>query len=154
LRIEMRPGFVTLGGEDVTATIRTAEVAAGSSQVAVHAGVRRFLAAEQRRIAWGRDVICEGRDQGTVVFPHAQRQFFLTAAPQTRARRRYKELLARGVSTDYETVLRQQLERDRRDGARDLAPMVPAPDAVQLDTTLLTLDEVVARLEQEIRACR
>jgi cytidylate kinase len=98
-------------------------------------------------------MVCEGRDQGTVVFPDAGCKFFLVADPAERARRRQHEMQARGEPVSLDEVLRAQDERDRRDAARDLAPMVPAADAVLLDSTRLTLDQVVERMEQEVR-CR
>ncbi len=151
IQIDMRPPLVFLNGVDVTQAIRSAEVTAGSSKVATHAEVRQFLVEQQRKIAQGRNIICEGRDQGTVVFPRAERKFFLTATPEARARRRLSDLLARGEKTDLETVLRIQEERDRRDASRHLSPLRPAEDAVVIDTTPLTLAEVIDRLERDIR---
>ena len=115
--------------------------------------MRRYLVRLQRQTAVGRDLVCEGRDQGTVVFPDAERKFFLVADRIERARRRHCELLARGADATLEDVLRGQDERDRRDAERDLAPMVPARDAVILDTTALTAEQVVARMENEVRSC-
>jgi CMP/dCMP kinase len=154
VRLEMPPGRVVLDGEDVTAHIRTPEVSTGASKVAVSAAVRTRLVELQRRIATGRNMVCEGRDQGTVVFPDAARKFFLVADPVERARRRQRQLASAGTVVELEELVRTQQERDRRDAARDLAPMVPAADALVLDTTTLTLDDVVARLEQEVRSCR
>ena len=153
LRLDMPPGRVFLNGEDITPLIRTPEVSSAASKVAVHPAVRRFLAAQQRAVAAGRDMVCEGRDQGTAVFPDAFRKFFLTADPRARAERRWRELLARGDPVSFEEVLHAQEERDRRDASRDLAPMVPAPDAVILDTTRLAIEQVIDRLEQEVRRC-
>jgi cytidylate kinase len=119
--------------------------------VASSAAVRKHLVALQRRIAEGRDVVCEGRDQGTVVFTDAACKFFLVADPLERARRRHRELLARGESITLDEVLRAQQERDDRDAARALGPMVPAPDAVVLDSTALSPEQVVARMEEEVR---
>jgi len=153
LHIEMPPGRVLLNGEDVTAAIRTPEVTAATSPVADSKVVRQHLVALQRDIAAGRDMVCEGRDQGTVVFPDAARKFFLKADPVERARRRQREMAARGETLDLDAVLRAQEERDRRDAARDLAPMVPAPDAVLLDSTHLELAQVVDLMECEVRRC-
>jgi cytidylate kinase len=108
----------------------------------------------QRAIAAGRDMVCEGRDQGTLVFPDAACKFFLVADPVERARRRQREMEARGETVTLEAVLRSQEERDRRDAARDIAPMVPADDAVTLDTTGLSLAEVVTIMEERVRARR
>src|SRR5689334_14265410 len=153
LRIEMPPGRVLLNGEDVTAAIRTPEVTAATSPVADSKAVRQHLAGLQRAIAAGRDMVCEGRDQGTVVFPDAAFKFFLTADPRARAVRRLHELEARGERHTLEEVLAAQQERDARDASRDLAPMRPAADAVILDTTGFTPDEVLDRLEEVVRRC-
>jgi cytidylate kinase len=151
--LEMPPGRVLLGGEDVSERIRTPEVTAGTGKVASSPAVRRRLVELQRAIAAGRDMVSEGRDQGTIVFPHAARKFFLFADPTERARRRHREMLGRGVTVAWEEVLAAQQARDARDAARDIAPMVPAPDAVLLDSTGLTLEQVVHRMEQEVRRC-
>jgi cytidylate kinase len=151
LRIDLPPGRVLLDGADVTGAIRTAEVTARASQLAAVPIVRQHLARLQRQLAEGRNVVCEGRDQGTVVFPDAVCKFFLSADPVERARRRQKDLAARGETVPLEQVLRDQEERDRRDAGRALAPMVPAADAVVLDSTALTLEQVVDRMEREVR---
>jgi cytidylate kinase len=154
LDLELPPGRVVLNGEDVTGLIRTAEVTAASGAVADSPAVRRRLADLQRAAAAGRDMVSEGRDQGTVVFPDAACKFFLTADPAERARRRQREMEGRGEAVDP-AALRQALEaRDRRDAARDLAPMRPAADALVLDSTHLRLDQVVDRLEAEVRRRR
>ena len=153
LALDMPPGRVLLNGEDVTAAIRTPEVTAATSPVADSRAVRQHLAGLQRAIAGGRDMVCEGRDQGTVVFPDAACKFFLKADPVERARRRQREMEARGQAVDLDAVLRAQEERDRRDAARDLAPMVPAPDAIILDSTHLDLPQVVDLMEREVRRC-
>ncbi len=152
-RLEMPRGRVHVNGEDVTAAIRAMEVTAASGAVADSPVVRARLGELQRRIAAGRDMVCEGRDQGTVVFPDAARKFFLVADPVERARRRHRELSSRGEAIPWEEVLQAQQARDRRDAHRDLAPMVPAADAICLDTTHLSLDAVIARMEQEVRPC-
>jgi cytidylate kinase len=151
VRVEVPPGRVLLGGEDVTALIRTPEVSQAASKVAVIPAVRRFLADEQRKEAAGRDVVCEGRDQGTFVFPNAECKFFLVAEPRVRAERRAAELREKGQEVSVEEVLAAQQERDRRDAARDLAPMRPAADAVTVDTTHLTAEQVLELLEKHIR---
>jgi cytidylate kinase len=151
LSLEVSAGRVVLDGEDVTGLIRSPEVTAASSAVAVAGAVRRRLAELQRQVARGRDMVCEGRDQGTAVFPDADCKFFLVADPVERARRRQREMAERGERADLDDLLAALAERDRRDAERDLAPMVPADDAVRIDTTFLTLDEVVARLEAEVR---
>jgi CMP/dCMP kinase len=153
LTLEMPPGRVLLNGEDVTGAIRTPEVTAGTGKVASSPAVRRRLVQLQRGLAAGRDVVCEGRDQGTIVFPDAACKFFLVADPAERARRRHAEMLARGQAVPWEEVLAAQEARDALDAARDIAPMVPAADALLLDSTGLTLEQVVDRMEQEVRRC-
>jgi cytidylate kinase len=150
-RLEMPPGQVLLDGEDVAGLIRTQEVAAGSSVVAASALVRRRLVALQRQVAAGRDMVCEGRDQGTVVFPDAVCKFYLTADSEERLRRRARELEGRGGRVDLDELRRAQAERDTRDAGREADPLRPAEGAVVLDTTLLTPEQVVVRMEQEVR---
>lgn len=154
LRLEMPPGQVLVNGEDVTTAIRKPEVTAAIGPISTSPVVRRHLIQLQRTWAEGRDIVCEGRDQGTVVFPDAACKFFLVADETERARRRYREMLARGDCVTLEAVLQAQHERDQRDAARDLAPMKPAPDAILLDSTGLSQEEVVDRMEQEVRRCR
>ena len=151
LQLEMPPGRVVLDGEDVTGLIRTKQITAASGAVASNAAVRRRLVDLQRKIALGRDFVCEGRDQGTLVFPDALCKFFLTADPLERARRRQREMASRGEELTLAEVLAAQEARDARDGSRDIAPMVPAPDAILLDTTHLTLDQVALRMEEQVR---
>ncbi len=151
LRLDMQPGHVFLNGEDVSAAIRTAETTAATGAVADSPVVRRFLADSQRRLAAGRRIVCEGRDQGTVVFPLAVCKFFLVADPRERAERRQREMSERGEAVELAPLLEAIELRDRRDAARDLAPMVPAADAVVLDSTGLTMEEVVDRMEAEVR---
>ncbi len=153
LLLEMPPGKVMLDGRDVSAAIRSPAVAQAASKVAVVPAVRRFLAAEQRRIAEGRNIVCEGRDQGTAVFPDAACKFFVTADPRARAARRFRELLDKGEAVTLEEVLAAQVERDTRDAERADAPMRAAADAAVIDTTDQTADDVLARLEEVVRRC-
>jgi cytidylate kinase len=153
LTLDMPPGRVLLNGEDVTTAIRTPEVTAATSPVADSRVVRQHLVGMQRALAAGRNLVCEGRDQGTIVFPEAGCKFFLKADPVERARRRQRQMEARGETVDLDAVLRAQQERDRRDAARDLAPMVPAADAILLDSTHLDLDQVVDLMERAVRQC-
>jgi cytidylate kinase len=149
--IEMPPDRVLLNGEDVTAAVRSPEVSRGASQVAAIPRVRAFLVPQQRRIAAGRDIVCEGRDQGTVVFPDAPVKFYVTADVRTRAERRFQELAARGVATTVEREVAELVDRDRRDSERPDGPLRQPPDAVVVDTTHLTPAEVLDRLEGVIR---
>jgi cytidylate kinase len=154
LRLEMPPGRVVIDGVDVSRDIRSAAVTAASGAVADSPVVRQRLVQLQRQIAAGRDMVCEGRDQGTVVFPDAACKFFLVADADERARRRQREMIARGEIVSFDEVLAAQQARDLRDAERDIAPMVPAADAVVVDSTRLTLDEVLALMEQQVRRCR
>ncbi len=142
---------VLVNGEDVTPRLRTAEVTAASAAVADSPEARRLLASLQREFACSRDVVTEGRDQGTVVFPDALCKFFVTADPNERARRRQQQMAVRGERVELPEVLAAQEQRDRRDAARALAPMVPAADAFVIDTTHLGLDQVVDRMEEIVR---
>jgi cytidylate kinase len=154
LQLDLPAGQVLLNGEDVTGLIRTPAITAASAPIASSPVVRRRLVEWQRRMAQGRNIVCEGRDQGTVVFPQAECKFFLVAEPAERARRRQRELAVRGETASLAEVLAAQQARDARDAARDIAPMVPAADAIVLDSTPWTLAEVVARMEQEVRQRR
>lgn len=151
LKIDMPPGRVVLNGEDITGLIRTPEITAASAPIASSRVVRERLVAWQRQIAAGRNMVCEGRDQGTLVFPNAACKFFLVADPVERARRRHREFAQRGEAASVDAILEAQQARDARDAARDIAPMVPAADAIILDSTELSLDEVVQRMEAEAR---
>jgi len=153
LELAVQPGRIWVNGEEVTGLIRTPEVSNASSRIAVYAQVRRFLAEQQRAVARGRNMICEGRDQGTVVFPNARIKFYLTASPTSRAQRRHRELAARGDTTPYQEVLHALEERDARDSRRAIAPLMAAEDALVLDTSHLELDEVLNWMEQESRRC-
>jgi cytidylate kinase len=151
LNLEWQHGRILLNGEDVSDLIRQPEITELAARVADSPAVRQFLGELQRRIGQQTHLITEGRDQGTKIFPDAQCKFFLTASPEVRARRRWLELRSRGVDLPYEEVLRHQLERDQRDQARSLAPLQPAPDAIVLDTSNLTIDEVVNLLHEQVR---
>jgi cytidylate kinase len=133
---------VTVDGYDVTDAIRDPEVSAGASRVAADPGVRRALVTKQQAILADGDWVAEGRDIGSVVAPDAAVKVFLTASAEERARRRAAEL---GIDPDQ--VLREQQDRDRRDATADRTVLDPAPDAVPVDTTGLSLDEVVGQIE-------
>jgi cytidylate kinase len=148
ITIDVRDG-VRVDGEDVSGAIRTPEVSQAASQAAADPEVRRALVAQQRRLIGSGDWVAEGRDIGTVVAPEAEVKVFLTADPAERARRRAREL-----GLDEATVLADQTARDERDSTRAHAPLRPAPGAVVLDTTDLTLEQVVARIADLVRAPR
>lgn len=149
--VRLPPGQVLLDGEDITTIVRGVEITRATRFLADSLSVRRRLIDWQRAFADENDVIAEGRDQGTVVFPKAFRKYFLTASLDERTRRRYEEYAAKGEPVSLDDVRRDLHERDLRDAARAIAPMKPAADAVQIDTTGLSLDQVVARLEADIR---
>jgi cytidylate kinase len=151
LRLEVQSSRVWLNGRDITDALRSPEVAQGSSQVAAIPAVRRFLVELQRQYAQNRHVVTEGRDQGSVVFPDAAVKFYLTADLRTRAHRRWQELLERGWSVDFETVLQELGARDYRDSTRADSPLQQPPDAIVIDSTDLTAQEVVDRMEQCVR---
>ena len=138
---------VFLAGVDESAAIRTPEISQGASQVSAHRAVRDALLELQRRLGAGGGVVVEGRDTGTVVFPSAEAKFFLTASEEERARRRAAEL---GGSVDLARTLAEIRERDQRDASRDVAPMVPAPDAVLVDSSSQTLEQVVDSLAGQV----
>lgn len=141
-----------LDGEDVSAAIRTSEVSAAVHLAADNVAVRRRLVDLQRQIAAGRDIVTEGRDQGTVAFPQAECKVFLTASRRERARRRFEELASRGEPITFDEVLAQQDERDQRDAKRPVGALVKAADAVEVLTDGLTLEQVVERLEGIVAA--
>jgi cytidylate kinase len=145
---------VYLGDSDATAAIRSPEISQGASQVSAHPEVRAALLELQRRLGAGGGVVVEGRDTGTVVFPAADAKFFLTASSAERARRRVAELAAAGTAVDYAVTLREIEERDQRDASRDVAPMVPAPDAMLVDSSTQPLEEVVDLLAGTVEARR
>lgn len=152
LTIVLGPGRVLLDGEDVTQAIRTSEITAVTTYAANNPAVRVHLVELQRQAAEGKNVVTEGRDQGTVVFPDAACKVFLTATPEERARRRLADLRAAGEQVEFNDVLRQQNLRDRRDSQRQCGPLVAAADAVEIVTDGMTPEEVVDKLEALVRA--
>ena len=141
-----------LNGEDVSDLIRTEEVSAAASAVSAIPQVRAFLYHTQRDIAEKNSVIMDGRDIGTVIMPDADVKFFLTASAEERAERRCRELAERGAGEDYDKILSEIKERDRRDSERDIAPLRAAPDAILLDNSGFTPEmsvEAALRLMRE-----
>ncbi len=143
---------VLLGGEDVTAAIRTPDASQAASKVSAWPAVRAALLELQRRLGGRGGVVVEGRDTGTVVFPDAGAKFFLTASGEVRAQRRLEELAAAGKSVGFDDTLAEIHERDSRDASRDVAPMRAADDAVLVDSSQMTLDQVIDAIENEVRA--
>lgn len=149
--LEMTPNAVICNGSDVTLQIRTGEVSEASSLVAAVPAVRQELVRLQREVASGRNIVTEGRDQGSVVFPDAECKIFLTADPRRRAERRLKELEQRGEAATLDDVLRQIVDRDERDQQREVAPLVKADDAVEVDTSSQTAAQVLDQVERIAR---
>ncbi len=150
--LESNPPRVTLNGEDVTGEIRRPEIAQGASKVSSIAGVRRALVDKQRELAGRTSVVMEGRDIGTVVFPDADVKIFLDAMPEVRAERRVKDLAENAPPPPLkERVLAEMNERDHRDRTRAEAPLMQAPDALLLDSTGLTIEQVEARILKIVR---
>lgn len=134
---------IYLNGEDVSAAIREHAVSKMASDVSKIKEVRLFLVEQQRAIAKKNDVVLDGRDITSFVLPDSKYKFFLTATPEERARRRYEELKAKGSDISYETVLADVNDRDYNDTHRDFAPLVQTEDAVLIDSTYLSTDEVI-----------
>jgi cytidylate kinase len=137
---------VLADGQDVTWAIRTPEVDRGVSPVSVYPGVRAALTAQQRRIGSKGQIVMVGRDIGTVVLPDADLKIYLDATLEKRIDRRYREVLGRGEVTEYETIVESVRQRDEIDSSRALAPLRPAEDAVVIDTTPLTVGQVLEQV--------
>jgi cytidylate kinase len=150
-RIDFSDGRISLDGRDISAEIGSPEIGESASRLSTLGVVRARMRDLQRAAGARGGVVMEGRDIGTAVFPDAEFKFFLDASPEVRAERRWRELAARGVKITPEEVLAQLLERDRRDRERELAPLVPAPDAIVIDASRLGVDEVVALMAQHIK---
>jgi len=142
---------VILGGEDVTEKIREPEVGGMASRVSMKRQVREAMVKLQRKIGAKGKIVAEGRDTGTVVFPDAEYKFFLNAQPEERARRRYRELTVKELSLKMEDVKKEMIRRDEQDSSRELAPLRPAPDALLIDSTELTPEEVVENILQVMK---
>ena len=139
-----------MNGMDVTPDIRTQEISQKASLVSAHKEVRDMLLDMQRDVARKHNVIMDGRDIGTVVLPKADVKIFLTASPQVRARRRYEELIAKGQKAELSQILKEIEQRDYQDTHREVAPLKKARDAVELDTSDLDIDGVIAAMKKII----
>ena len=140
-----------MNGMDVTGDIRTQDISQKASLVSAHAVVRDVLLDMQRDVARKHNVIMDGRDIGSVVLPKADVKIFLTASPEVRAERRTKELLAKGQKAVYETVLKEIVQRDYQDTHRPIAPLKMCRDSIKLDTSNLTIEEVVAEMRRIVK---
>jgi cytidylate kinase len=151
LRIEFEDARVFLQGEDVSEAIRTEAVGAAASRVAAHALVRDALLAWQRTAARPPGLVADGRDMGSVVFPDAALKVFLTASPEERVRRRYKQLKEKGLDVSLPTLIKEIGARDERDSSRSVAPLKTPSGAFVVDTTSLSIEEVQGRVLEAVR---
>jgi cytidylate kinase len=151
VRIDFAGDCVLVDDCDVTTAIRTPEITNLTHYAANNPGVRAILVDQQRQLAGLDDFVTEGRDQGTIVFPHAECKIFLTASPEERARRRQLELQAKGETVDYAELLADQNLRDSRDRNREVGPLARAADAVNVPTDGLDMEQVIDRLETIVR---
>lgn len=142
---------VLLNGEDVSARLRTEECGSAASRIAALPAVRAALVEKQRAYRQPPGLIADGRDMGTVIFPDSPLKLFLTASPEERARRRYKQLIEQGISVNLDVLSAEITERDDRDSKRAASPLKPATDAILLDTTELGIDEVMTRVTALVR---
>lgn len=142
---------VFINGQEVTEDIRSLEVTNNASEVSAHPQVREELVNRQRLLAEDFDVVMDGRDIGTVVLPDANYKIFLDASLDERAKRRFKENQERGIQTDFEQLKKEIMERDKKDSQRQVAPLKAADDAVLLDTTDLTTDQVIEKIKTIIK---
>ena len=154
IQIEFRDGCVVVDGRDVSAEIRTERITQATRPVADAPPVRDAMKRIQRRMAAGLDVVTEGRDQGSVVFPQAELKVFLTASPGERASRRLREEIVRGHASTLESVLESQARRDDADRTRPVGAMMQADDAVLLETDSLSAEDVLQRLVDLVESCR
>jgi CMP/dCMP kinase len=137
---------ILLEGSDVTDAIRQEIVSMGASQIAAYTGVRGALLERQREFAVYPGLVADGRDMGTTVFPDAKTKLFLTASAEARAERRYRQLLVKGESVDMSSLVQDIRERDERDSNRTISPLRPAADAVIIDSTALSIEEVFSSM--------
>ena len=154
LKVEYRDGKqrTILDGEDVSSAIRENAVSMAASDISAHACVREKMVEMQREIAKGMSCVLDGRDIGSVVLPDAKYKFFITADSRVRAQRRFEELSARGEKVDFEKLHAEIVARDKQDSEREFAPLICAKDAVVVDTSSLSVEEVVAKIKRRIQA--
>jgi len=143
--------LVSYKGRDVSREIRTEEGGRGASTVAAIPAVRDALLARQREFCQAPGLVADGRDMGTVVFPSAPLKIFLTASALERAERRYKQLIAKGENVSLPRLLQDIEERDERDSSRDVAPLLPAEDAIVIDSTATSIEDVFAQVMQKVK---
>ncbi len=154
LDMSFRAGEIWLEGEPVSEQVRSEACGNGASKVAAFPAVRRALLERQRAFRRPPGLVADGRDMGSTVFPDAALKVFLTATPEVRAERRYKQLIGKGLCANIGDILQDIRQRDARDSARSVAPLQKCADASLLDTTSLTIEQVVAELIRRCRAAR
>ena len=152
IELEFENDRVLVGGQDVTTEIRTEDVTSNVSEIADNADVREQMVMLQREIATQGDFVCEGRDQGTVVFPNAECKIYLTASAKERAKRRCEQMQATGSGIEFEKVLQQQEERDQRDHDRPVGSLLMARDAREIISDKKSVDDVVAEIVEIARS--
>lgn len=154
IRVELSGlhNVILLGGQDVSLAIRSNDISRLASDISALPAVRHKMVELQRKMGARGGVILDGRDIGTFVFPHADLKFFLTASPEVRAHRRWLELQKKGISATLPEVLEELLQRDKNDAGRALAPLAKAADAIEVDTSNMTVDDQVETLYAYIRA--
>ena len=146
MQLRVKSGRTFVEGEDVTDAVRTAEVTDKTRYAANNPAIRAIMVRLQREAAQGKNIVTEGRDQGTAVFPEAECKIYLTASAEERARRRVQDNECRGEKCDYDEILRQINRRDRDDTAREVGPLCEPTDAVRVVTDGMTIEQVVAQL--------
>lgn len=151
---EKPPYRMIMDGEDVSEALRSREIAAHVPQVSSHPGVRREMVRKQRELAEGGEIVVEGRDVGTVVFPAADCKFFITASVKERARRRFKEMKRDGYNVSQKAIQQEMVKRDHQDSTREVNPLKCAPDALLIDTTGKSVSQVVEKLLETVRRRR
>ena len=150
LKIELKENRVFLNGKEITEKIRTPEAGTLASQVAQHREVREVVVKILRKLAEGKEVVIDGRDAGSYIFPEAELKIYLTASPEERAERRYRELLQKGFRVSYKEVLKEVIERDRKDASREFAPLTIPEGAVVIDSSGKSLEEVLKEVKELI----
>lgn len=151
IKIEFKKGRIFLNGRDVTEKIRTPEIGRMASVYSTLLLIRKRMAELQREYAKGKNIICEGRDMGSVVFPDAEVKFYMDCHIDERTKRRMKDYMDRGIEKDFNQVKEELLERDRRDKNREFAPLVQVEDAIVIDTTDLSIDEEIEIMMKYIK---
>tara|TARA_A100001011_G_C14281187_1_gene831651 strand:- start:803 stop:1474 length:672 start_codon:yes stop_codon:yes gene_type:complete len=150
IRFDHQTGKLYLNGENISKKIRLTDVSDNVSTIAALSFVRNFVLLKLRKMAINKGLVVDGRDVGTVVFPHADYKFFFNARPEIRAQRRFEELKAKGQNITLNEVFENLIQRDALDSERDIAPLRKAKDAIEIDTSKLTTDEVFAFLIKKI----